>query len=228
MAILAMMRHGQSIWNKLNVFTGWVDVPLSQAGVDEAYAGGKEIADIPFDVIFTSTLIRAQMTAMIAMLVHSSGKVPVIQHPDEGRLDKWGQSHGGAATEQTIPVYEAWELNERYYGDLQGQNKDEMRAKHGVEQVHIWRRSYDVPPPNGEALKNTAERTKPYFWEKIVPCLQKGQNVFVAAHGNSMRSIVMDLDGLSPEEVVALEIPTGKPLLYEYQDGAFVKCVPST
>ncbi|MGE3954996.1 MAG: 2,3-bisphosphoglycerate-dependent phosphoglycerate mutase [Parachlamydiales bacterium] len=227
MAILVMMRHGQSVWNKLNVFTGWVDVPLSQEGVDEAYAGGKEIADIPLDVIFTSTLIRAQMTAMIAMLVHKSGKVPVIQH-EKGKLEEWGRSHGGAATEKTIPVYEAWELNERYYGDLQGQNKDEMRARHGAEQVHIWRRSYDVPPPHGEALKNTAERTKPYFWKTIVPRLEKGQNVFIAAHGNSLRSIVMDLDNLSPDEVVKLEIPTGAPLIYEFQDGEFVKCHTST
>ena len=223
-----MMRHGKSVWNELNVFTGWVDVPLSAGGIKEAFEGGREIAEIPFDVIFTSTLIRAQMTAMIAMIPHKSGRVPVVQHSKESKIGQWASVQGGAAIEKMIPVYEAWELNERYYGDLQGQNKDEMRAKVGAEQVHIWRRSYDVPPPNGEALKDTAARTKPYFWKKIVPYLEKGENVFIAAHGNSLRSIVMDLDNLSPEEVVKLEIPTGKPLIYEYKDGTFVACHTST
>ena len=220
MTLLILMRHGQSEWNKKNVFTGWVDIPLSEEGIQEAIEGGKAIADLPIDVIFTSTLIRAQMTGMLAMYQHHAGKIPVIQHQGEGRLQDWATNYGET---ETIPVYEAWELNERYYGELQGLNKDAMREKYGAEQVHIWRRSYATPPPNGEALKDTAERTLPYFHDKIIPALKAGQNAFVPAHGNSLRSIMMELDSLSEDEVVSLEIPTGVPIIYDYQDGKFTK-----
>lgn len=215
MSLLIMMRHGQSEWNKKNLFTGWVDVPLSPKGIDEAIQGGKEIAELPIDVMYTSTLIRAQMTGMLAMTEHHSGKVPVILHPGDERCTSFGDT-------DLIPVYEAWQLNERHYGELQGMNKDEMRKKYSPEQVQIWRRSFDTPPPNGEALKDTAERTLPYFRDTIVPELAAGKNVFIAAHGNSLRSIVMELDGLGPDEVVKLEIGTGVPLIYEYTDGSFV------
>ncbi len=218
-AKLILMRHGQSVWNKANLFTGWVDVPLSEKGVNEALEGGKRIADEPIDVIYTSTLIRAQMTAMLAMLHHHSGKTMRIVH--EGKLEEWAKSYGSA---KTMLVYEAWELNERMYGELQGCNKDEMRAKFGKEQVHTWRRSYDVAPPNGESLKDTADRAVPYFNEKIVPELQAGRNVFVAAHGNSLRAIIgLELEKMSPEEVVKLELATGEPMIYEYKDGAFAR-----
>lgn len=220
MSLLILMRHGQSEWNKKNVFTGWVDIPLSEKGMNEAIEGGKAIADLPIDVMFTSTLIRAQMTGMLAMLQHHSGKIPVIQHQGEGKLQDWAANHGETAM---IPVYEAWELNERHYGELQGLNKDDTRAKYGADQVHIWRRSYATRPPGGEALKNTAERTLPYFHEKIIPALKAGQNAFVPAHGNSLRSIMMELDSLSEEEVVSLEIPTGVPIIYDYKDGTFTK-----
>lgn len=220
---LILLRHGQSEWNKRNLFTGWVDIPLSPEGIQEAIDAGRKIADIPIDVIYTSTLIRGQMTAMIAMAYHGGGKVPVVLHPGQGKLEEWGMIHNPKAAARTVPVIEAWELNERMYGDLQGLNKQEMRDQYGDEQVHIWRRSYDTPPPNGECLADTAARSIPYFQEKIVPHLMSGQNVFVSAHGNSLRAIIMHLDNLSSDEVVKLELPTGLPVIYEYKDGEFSK-----
>jgi len=221
MPLLVMMRHGQSMWNKKNLFTGWVDVPLSAQGVEEALKGGKAIAHIPFDIAFISTLSRAENTAMIALSQHDAGKTPVLMHSGEGVLEEWGFIDSEKAKENTIPVYRSSALNERMYGALQGHNKDDMRAKYGKEQVHIWRRSFDVAPPKGESLKMTSERTLPYFENEIVPHLAEGKNVFISAHGNSMRAIVMKLDNLSPEEVVQLEIATGDPIIYEYGDGSF-------
>jgi 2,3-bisphosphoglycerate-dependent phosphoglycerate mutase len=215
------MRHGESEWNKLNLFTGWVDVPLSARGIEEAIHGGKKIHDIPIDVIFTSSLIRGQMTAMLAMLQHKSGKVPVIQHVGEGKLEEWARIYSQTAADHTVPVYRAWQLNERMYGELQGLNKDETRAKFGVDQVQIWRRSFDVAPPNGESLEMTAARSIPYFQETVVPYLKQGKNVFIAAHGNSLRSIMMSLDNLTKEQVVRLELATGEPVLYTYSEGGF-------
>lgn len=225
MALLIMLRHGESEWNRQNQFTGWVDVPLSSKGVEEALKAGELIKDIPIDVIFTSTLIRAQMTLMLAMLKHSGKKVPILLHEGEGRLEEWGKIYSSKAEDETVPVYKSWHLNERMYGELQGLNKAETAEKFGKEQVKIWRRSYSTPPPSGESLEMTAARTIPYFEETIVPYLKRGKNVFISAHGNSLRSIIMDLDGLSKEEVVNLEIATGSPLLYEYKAGAFTKKV---
>ena len=218
-----MMRHGESEWNKLNQFTGWVDISLSPKGIEEAVEGGKRIKDIPIDIIVMTTLIRSQLTAMLAMSQHSSGKVPVVLHPGEGKLEEWGKIYSKEAEENCIPCITCWELNERMYGELQGLNKAKTAERYGAEQVKIWRRSYDTSPPNGESLEMTAQRSIPYFEEKIVPLLQQGKNVFVSAHGNSMRSIIMDLDDLNKEEVVALEIPTGVPIIYDYQDGKFTK-----
>lgn len=223
MSILVMMRHGQSEWNKLNQFTGWVDVPLTEKGIEEAIEGGKLIQDIPFDVIYTSTLVRAHMTLMLAMLHHHSGKIPVITHKGEGQLEEWGKIYCEEAKERCIPVYTAWQLNERMYGELQGLNKAKTAEKFGADQVKIWRRSYDTPPPNGESLEMTAQRTIPYFEEEIVPHLRDGRNVFISAHGNSLRSIIMDLDGLSREEVVNLELGTGVPIIYEFLHGSFTR-----
>lgn len=221
MARLILMRHGASMWNEKNLFTGWVDIPLSKKGVAEAIEGGRRICGEPIDVIFCSTLIRSLMTAMLAMNEHESGKVPVIRHPGEGRAETWGKIWGEKVQLETIPTYCAWELNERMYGELQGMDKDAMRAQFGTEQVHIWRRSYAVAPPGGESLAMTAERTLPYFEKEIVPCLAQGKNVFICAHGNSLRSILMKLNNLSPEAVVALELATGKPLLYDYHEGTY-------
>ncbi len=219
MAKLILMRHGQSAWNERNLFTGWVDIPLSEKGIQESIEGGKEIRSIPIDLIFTSTLIRSHMTLAVAMLQHESGKIPVFQHPGQGKLEEWGGIHSPKTKEETIPVFMAWELNERMYGHLQGMNKAEMAKEFGAEQVHIWRRSFDTAPPEGESLAMTAKRTLPYFREKILPELNAGKNVFVCAHGNSLRSIVMELDGLSKEEVLKLELATGKSIVYEFKDG---------
>jgi 2,3-bisphosphoglycerate-dependent phosphoglycerate mutase len=223
MAKLVMVRHGQSLWNKLNIFTGWVDIPLSPEGIKEALEAGKKIAHIPFDVIFVSSLSRAQMTAFLAMSVRTDNKVPCVHHPREGKLEKWAHVYGEEAKNSCIPVVTAWQLNERMYGKLQGMNKDETRKKYGEEQVKIWRRSYDVAPPDGESLEMTAQRVLPYFKEKIIPYLEEGKNVFVSAHGNSLRAIVMFLDKLSKEEVVKLEIATGVPFTYEFEAGKWKK-----
>ena len=207
----------------MNLFTGWVDVPLSEEGIVEALEAGKRIADIPINVVYVSTLMRAQMTAMISMSVHSDGKVPLILHPGEGKREEWGKIHSPKATNMCVPVIKAWELNERYYGELQGLNKKETMEQYGEEQVHIWRRSFDTPPPGGECLADTAARSIPYFQEQIVPHLASGQNVLISAHGNSLRSIIMHLENLSKEEVLKLELPTGIPQIYTYDQWQFSK-----
>lgn len=218
---LILIRHGQSVWNKKNLFTGWVDIPMSQQGIDEAYKAGEKIKDIPIDVIYTSTLVRAQMTIPICMLNHSSGKIPVFLHTGQGKLEEWSKVYSEETEASLIPVHQAWELNERMYGELQGLNKEETKKKFGAEQVHIWRRSFDVRPPHGESLEMTAKRTLPYFKKKIEPNLKEGKSVMISAHGNSLRSIIMEMVKLSPEEVVELEIPTGDPLIYTYEDGNY-------
>ncbi|SCA62702.1 2,3-bisphosphoglycerate-dependent phosphoglycerate mutase [Chlamydiales bacterium SCGC AG-110-P3] len=215
MAKLILMRHGQSQWNLKNQFTGWVDVSLSAKGIEEALEGGEVIADMPIDVIYTSTLMRAQITAMLAMSRHHAGKVPVVVHPEDSQLEEWGKIHSDAARDDTIPVYEAWELNERMYGELQGLNKAATAEKYGDHQVKLWRRSYDVAPPAGESLEMTAARAIPYYKNTIVSALLRGENVFVSAHGNSLRAIIMEIDGLSKDEVLQLEVPTGEPIIYE-------------
>lgn len=216
-----MLRHGQSAWNKENLFTGWVDIPMSEEGVQECIKAGKQIENIPIDVIFTSSLIRAQMTVPLSLLHHKSGKIPVFLHPGQGKREDWAQVYSEEAFEQLIPVYQAWELNERMYGELQGLNKAETAAKFGKEQVQMWRRSFDVRPPKGESLKMTSERTLPYFKKEIAPYLEEGKTVLIAAHGNSLRSIAMFLEDLSKEEVVALELPTGEPRIYTYENGRY-------
>jgi len=190
MAKLVLVRHGQSQWNLENRFTGWVDVPLTEQGRAEAKRAGEllKTAGLRFTKAYTSDLKRAQDTLDIM-------------------LDVLGQSDLSIERDQA--------LNERHYGDLQGLNKDETREKYGKEQVHIWRRSYDVPPPGGESLKDTAARTLPYFESKILPDVRKGETVIVAAHGNSLRSIVMHLDKLTREQVLELNLDTGVPIVYE-------------
>ena len=223
MTRLILLRHGQSEWNKRNLFTGWVDIPLSKEGIDEAFVAGDVIRDIPIDFIFTTTLIRAQMTVMLVMSRHHSGKVPFILHQGEGNLEANAKIYGHEAAKDMIPVVRCWELNERAYGELQGCNKAETAEKFGAEQVKIWRRSYDVPPPGGESLEMTAARSIPYFKKEIVPMLAEGKNVLVCAHGNSLRSIIMALDGLTKDQVLHLELATGLPVVYEYAKGKFTK-----
>jgi len=188
---LVLVRHGQSEWNAKNLFTGWKDPGLTPKGEEEAKNAGAIInkQEINFSAMFTSVLKRAQIT---------------------------GQAILEGINQTQIPVIKDQALNERDYGDLAGLNKDDARKEWGEEQVHIWRRSYDVPPPGGESLKNTAERVLPYFNEVIMPRLMEGENILIAAHGNSLRSLVMQLDKLSKEEVLSLEIPTGAPILYSF------------
>lgn len=213
MGKLILLRHGQSEWNKKNVFTGWVDIPLSPNGIEEALKAGEKISSIPIDLIYTSTLIRASMTAMLAM--SKSQGVPALMHDNP-----W---YDLPENSDLIPTIVAEQLNERMYGDLQGKNKQMIKEKFGEEQFLKWRRSFASPPPNGESLKMTAERTLPYFDAEIIPKLQEGKNILIAAHGNSLRSIVMELDNLSEQEVVSLEIPTGDPIIYTYDNGTFTK-----
>jgi len=191
MATLVLIRHGQSVWNKENKFTGWVDVDLAEKGIAEAEQAGDLLADYQFDAAYTSVLMRANKTLDII-------------------LNKTGQTH--------IPVTKDKALNERMYGDLQGLDKDDTRAKYGEEQVHIWRRSYDVQPPGGESLKDTADRVLPYFEQEIAPKIKEGKKLIIAAHGNSLRALIMKLENLSPEQILQVEIPTGVPKVYELDD----------
>ncbi len=191
---LVLVRHGQSVWNLQNRFTGWVDVPLTEKGKEEAYKAGELLKDIRFSVAYTSDLTRAQETLRI--ILETIGLL--------------------------IPVIKDKALNERHYGALQGLNKDRAREKWGKEIVHLWRRSYDIPPPEGESLKDTAARTIPFLERAIMGDILDGRDVLVVAHGNSLRSIVMYLEKLSPEEIIKVEIPTGTPIVYELDENGNV------
>ena len=196
---LLLVRHGQSEWNEKNLFTGWEDPGLTRKGEDEAQNAGLLIKElgINFDHLFTSALIRAQLTGSII-------------------LNEIGQNE--------IPTTKNQALNERFYGDLQGLNKDECREKWGEEKVQMWRRSYEMGPPGGETLKETGERVIPYFKEEINPLILKGKNILIAAHGNSLRSLIKFLDNVSDEDIVKLEIPTGAPIHYIFnEDGNVIK-----
>jgi 2,3-bisphosphoglycerate-dependent phosphoglycerate mutase len=187
--LLVLVRHGQSEWNLKNLFTGWKDPGLTEKGIDEAKAAGQRLKalGLSFDVAYTSVLSRAQNTCALI-------------------LDQLGQNSLHTIRDQA--------LNERDYGDLSGLNKDDARAKWGEDQVHVWRRSYDVAPPGGESLKDTVARVLPYYCQEILPRVLRGERVIVAAHGNSLRALVMVLDRLTPETIPAMELDTGVPLVY--------------
>ncbi len=223
MGRLILLRHGQSVWNERNLFTGWVDIPLSRKGIQESLEAGRLMAKEKIDIIFVSSLERAITTATLAMSENQTGRVPCIQHPHEGKLEAWAKIYSEEAAKGCIPTIVAWQLNERMYGKLQGMNKKEMMQQFGEEQVKLWRRSFDVAPPEGESLAMTAERTLPYFKETIIPHLKQGKTVLISAHGNSLRAILMHIDKLSKEEVVGLEVPTGVPIYYAYAEGTWKK-----
>lgn len=187
--LLVLVRHGQSEWNLKNLFTGWRDVDLTPQGVAEAKEAGRKLKaqGLVFDIAFTSALKRAQNTLDLLLAEMDQTNIPVIK--DQA-------------------------LNERDYGDLSGLNKDDARAKWGEDQVHVWRRSYDVPPPGGESLRDTGARVWPYYMHVIQPHVLRGETVLVAAHGNSLRSLIMALDGMTGEEVVKVELGTGVPIIY--------------
>ena len=197
-----------------------MDIPLSQRGIQEALAAGEIIKNLPIDYIFTSTLVRSLMTALLAMTNHLSQKIPYIVHeerPDMSRI------YSEKEAQQMIPLFQSSALNERMYGELQGKNKQEVAKQFGEEQVKLWRRSYRIAPPQGESLFDTGQRTLPYFQERIFPLIQQGKNIFISAHGNSLRSLIMDLEKLTEEEVLSLELPTGKPIVYEWTEQQFTK-----
>jgi 2,3-bisphosphoglycerate-dependent phosphoglycerate mutase len=194
MSYFVMMRHGESQWNKENRFTGFTDVDLNDTGVAEARKAGELLKNIKFDTVYTSTLKRAARTAALAMEIAGQNP-PTIKHDD---------------------------LRERDYGDLTGLNKDETRQKFGEEQVHIWRRSYDVPPPGGESLKDVVARVKPYYDAHILPDIKAGKNILLAAHGNTLRAMLIVLGENTPENINNAEIATGTPIIFEY-DGARLK-----
>lgn len=214
---LILLRHGRSVWNRKNLFTGWVDIPLDEGGIEEAYKAGDRLKEVPIDVVFTSKLIRAQMTIPYVFFRQKNQKVPLFLHPEE----KWSKVYSEKALEDSVPVHQAAELNERMYGALQGLNKKEMAEKYGEDQVHRWRRSFEEAPPEGESLKICSQRTIPYFEKAIAPVLKEGKNVLVAAHGNSLRSIIMHIEALSEKEVTRLEIATGDPLIYRFSEGRY-------
>ena len=198
--LLVLVRHGQSEWNLKNLFTGWKDPDLTDQGVEEARTAGRTLKEmkLEFDEAFTSDLSRAQRT-----------------------LDLMQEEMG-----TDLPVTRDQALNERDYGDLTGMNKDEARKEFGEEQVHIWRRSYDVPPPGGESLKMTAERVLPYFDKEILPRVLSGKRILVSAHGNSLRALIMQLEGLSPEEILKRELGTGTPIIYRLnEEGGIVETI---
>jgi 2,3-bisphosphoglycerate-dependent phosphoglycerate mutase len=187
MPYLILLRHGQSQWNLENKFTGWVDIDLTAKGEIEATHAGDILQKYPIDIVFTSVLMRAIRTAEIALK---------------------------QAGIESIPIYRSEKLNERHYGDLQGLNKDDIGKEYGSDQLKVWRRSYDIAPPNGESLKMTQERVLPYFHESIIPELQKGKNVLITAHGNSLRALIAELDKMSKEDILELNIPTAIPIVY--------------
>ena len=193
MASLVLVRHGQSQWNEKNLFTGWKDPDLTEKGEKEAKEAGLALKEsgYKFDIIFTSVLLRAKRTGKLI-------------------LEQMGQ--------EDLKTFENEALNERNYGDLAGLNKDDARKKWGEDQVHKWRRSFDIAPPGGESLKMTAERVLPYFEETILPSLKEKSDILVVAHGNSLRALVMQLDKLNSDEVVKLEIPTGMPICYSINE----------
>jgi 2,3-bisphosphoglycerate-dependent phosphoglycerate mutase len=195
--LLVLARHGQSEWNLKNLFTGWKDPGLTDLGIEEARNAGRRLKEmgVQFDIAFTSDLSRAQRTCKLI-------------------LEEIGQPDLKTIADQA--------LNERDYGDLSGLNKDDARARWGEEQVHVWRRSYDVPPPGGESLKDTVARVLPYYIREILPRVMRGERVLVAAHGNSLRALVMVLDGLTSETIPSLELATGIPLVYNLNEDTTV------
>ncbi|MCC0055415.1 MAG: 2,3-bisphosphoglycerate-dependent phosphoglycerate mutase [Rhodobiaceae bacterium] len=197
--LLVLVRHGQSDWNLKNLFTGWKDPDLTEKGVAEAQEAGRKLKalGLSFDIAFTSALSRAQRTLKLILKELGAEDLPTIR--DQA-------------------------LNERDYGDLTGLNKDDAREKWGEEQVHVWRRSFDIPPPGGESLKDTADRVLPYFHKEILPRVLKGEKVLISAHGNSLRALIMDLEKLSGEEIIARELATGAPIVYRLNaDGSIAE-----
>jgi 2,3-bisphosphoglycerate-dependent phosphoglycerate mutase len=214
---LILVRHGESRWNLANKFTGWVDVPLSPRGVDEAMRTAKELRDFEMDVAFTSKLKRAQETLNI--ILAEQRYTGVYLHARDWKNTWFLRYNNKEFEEDEIPVHSSAKLNERYYGKLQGINKEDAKRHWGKDQVHLWRRSYSIAPPGGESLKQVVKRAVPYFKSTIMKHVKAHQNVLVAAHGNSLRAIIKYIEGITDEDIPHLELATGKPIIYEYENG---------
>lgn len=211
---LVLVRHARSAWNDQNRFTGWIDIPLSKEGIEQAFAVGKQISGMRFDALFTSSLIRAQQSLFLMLSMSKDLRVPYVIHEEKR------SSHCSSEVKKNLlPVWTSSALNERYYGDLQGCNKAEVEKKYGKEQFIAWRRGFASRPPQGESLQDTAARCLPWFFKEIIPRLEKEENILIVAHGNSLRSIVMEIENLSEDQVISLEIPTGEPLVFTYAHG---------
>ena len=217
MVKLILIRHGQSIWNLQNRFTGCVDVSLSKKGMKEAKEAGNKLKKYKFDLAFSSKLIRAQETLYKILDVNKNCDSYLRVH--DGEKGNWYNQFTQSENEENeLVIRISPALNERYYGALQGKNKDEVRKQYGEEQVHIWRRSFEERPPRGESLKQTSARVVPYYKENILPELKKGKNVIISAHGNSLRALIMSLENLSAQECMELELATGTPIIYELDE----------
>jgi len=220
MVKLVLIRHGESVWNKLNEFTGWVDVPLSKLGIKQAISAGKKLekTKIRFDSIYTSELVRAHQT--LFHILEQFNFENIVYHVDDPYLEKMTKHKMNI---KELPIYKTIAFNERHYGDLQGQNKDEMRKQYGLEKVELWRRSYDIKPPHGESLKDTLERVLPYFKKFVLTDLKNKKNVMIVAHGNSLRGITKHLEKISNKDIPHYEIPLGIPIIYDLDSKMKIK-----
>jgi 2,3-bisphosphoglycerate-dependent phosphoglycerate mutase len=207
---LVLVRHGESMWNKKNVFTGWTDVALTVKGVQDVYKLAKQLREVPFDVMFTSRLERARMTLLV--IAAEQKKTAIFIHTDKRYNTIFDDK-------QNIPVFSHKDLNERHYGLLQGMKKDYAREEFGEEIVHQWRRTYSTRPPEGESLEDVYKRVVPYYKEKIIPHLKDGRNVLVSAHGNSLRALIKYIDNISDDEIVHLELAPGDAMYYVMEKG---------
>lgn len=220
MSKLVLVRHGLSRWNMQNRFSGWVDMPLAEQGIVEAQRCAKELQQLPIDICFTSELSRAQET--MSIILTKQTRTGIFIH-DSAKYRSWSIGANQIDGTDEIPIFSTQLLNERYYGALQGMDKDEARRKYGEQNVLTWRRSYDVRPPKGESLKDVYERTVPFFNRVVMKHLKKGKNVVVSAHGNSLRAILKSLESIGDNEIVNLEFFNGRPIIYQYVGGKLTK-----
>ncbi len=222
MAKLVLIRHGESVWNTRNLFSGWVDVPLTQGGIIEATRAGRQLSAIDFDVVYTSMLVRSIQTALIVLLSCRRHRTPFMVHDGFMHRRRY-RTFNHQEMRNMIPVHCCWQLNERYYGELQGFNKSKVADVFGLEKVLSWRKGFNVRPPKGESLNDTSHRTLPFFNKTIIPQLKAGKNVLVSAHANSLRSIVMSLENMDEAQLVGLDMDTANPIVYNYVDGQLVR-----
>lgn len=223
MGYLILVRHGESRWNKENKFSGWVDIPLNQNGVNEAMKVAKQLKKYNIDAAFTSKLTRAQETLLI--ILAEQDRTGIFLHNNE-KKQAWFSNVDGAWEDRDLPIYSSINLNERYYGDLQGIDKSEARKKYGEKKVLKWRRSYHFAPPNGESLQDVYRRVVPYFRKKVWPLLKQDKDVIISAHGNSLRAVIKYIEKISDENVAYLELPNGKAFIFEMVDGKLVNKNP--